>query len=58
MVYFVTKMCESRVTEMEFDFATLDVNKICLKCIFYSTCLVLRMQKYGATVGVSLHILH
>lgn len=54
----MTKMCESRVTEMEFDFATLDVNKICLKCIFYSTWLVLRMQKYGATVGVSLHILH
>lgn len=29
-------MCDSRVTEEGFDFATFDVNKICLKCIFYS----------------------
>ncbi len=56
MVCFVSEMCDSKVTERGFDFATLDVNKICLKCIFYSTWLVLRMQKHGATV--SLHILH
>lgn len=42
---------------VEYDFATLDVNKTCLKCIFYSSLLVLRRQKYGATVSVSLHIL-
>lgn len=50
--------CDSRVTENGFHVATLDVNKICLICIFYSARLVLRMQKYGATVSGSLHILH
>lgn len=56
MVCVLSKMCESRVTEKGFDFVTLDVNKICLKCIFNSARLVLRMQKYGVTVSVPLHI--
>lgn len=46
-------MCDSRVTENVFHFAAFGVNKICLKCIFYSSWLVMRMQKYGATVSIT-----